>query len=997
MKKPSRCSTCSLAACKMVQPSASAASEIMFLSTSPGIGTSNAFRCAGGTIVRGLLRKLAEADTSVAAVQSKIGYGYSVWCRVPEDENLKKSQILSCKELVSGPYLAARAPKVILAFGGQQISTFFGSASSKKGEMRGSNYTHRWPGGKQSLVIFTISLSWLASSPGLAGLVVSDIKSALKAYTGATVPSVSYEDLRHQYDVPLNLKDTKELLEEYSVYKKGGKPIEQSLMSLDTETNTLFPWWDQAKIISISAGFSKDKALSFAVDHKDSAYELADIAPWVLKLTMSNHPKAWWNFKFDHGMFNIAFKRRLKEVMTPGLSKDINKITGCSWKELLETAFIKNTRWDGQLGEHLLDEDKSGFYSLKSVILDYIPHLYGYEDVLKESLIKIEEKALGKIDGLLEEMNLSEIGVDTDIMEVTTSLLDVKATYDSKKKSIFRKIRGFKSRGRDGRAKMEEEKLKHLATCYSRLRSAIIKGKKEYKDSIFSKSPDVASQTPLWTYEDINLQLLLTYGAIDAAATASISNTQRKILNQQSKIHCSGKQPILSLMDRHALPLSTLFSTIQGEGVYVDQKYAKELSETLATEISKMETDIKQELSSDFPGLATDELNFNSDKDLANILIGWYGLPVLEETKSKQASMKGEHLKVYKNKHSNKVAGLLVDYSAVRKAKSDFVDKFLYLSDYDSRVHGNYKLHGTATGRASGNNPNLTNIPAKVKTSTGEHVIKKCLICTPLQEDKNPDVQALAVKYNWTSSDRLIMVDADLSGAEIRILTRFAPDQGLITAIRNGLDVHSWMTSEIHGVDYDEIQALRKGNTPRGKHLDSLRDGTKAVVFKIMYGGTPDDKNLMNMIFNRFPAIPRYMESCKREIYNKEILVTPNGRPRRFPLVKLSRNIERRNYRQGINFNVQSYCSDIVMHTLLQIYRNLKELRGRLLLTVHDSIVFEIPEKELHLLDDFLDKYITEHINSSFPDIEVPMTYGYKLGFNYGEMLSLTDWKVKYG
>jgi DNA polymerase-1 len=283
-------------------------------------------------------------------------------------------------------------------------------------------------------------------------------------------------------------------------------------------------------------------------------------------------------------------------------------------------------------------------------------------------------------------------------------------------------------------------------------------------------------------------------------------------------------------------------------------------------------------------------------------------------------------------------------------------------------------------------------VPERVSALGKSYIVKKCIVATPIHRDSwwdSRENQRTAIRYGWTKEDSLVVVDADLSGAEIRILTRYAQDPGLIQAIKGGLDVHSWITSEVHGLPYEDIQAYRKEDTDRGQKYSDLRDGTKGVVFKIIYGGTPEDRNLMDMIFNRFPAIPRYMAETKNAIRGKEILVTPNGRPRRFPLVRMSNKIERRNYRQGINFNVQSYCSDIVMSVLHNIYTHLSKVRGRLMLTVHDSIVFEVPSSEAANINAFLDKHITQHIASEFPDIPVPMTYGFKVGKNYGEMSKL--------
>jgi DNA polymerase I-like protein with 3'-5' exonuclease and polymerase domains/uracil-DNA glycosylase len=994
-KKPSRCSSCPLSECKIVQPSASKATEVVFLAAVPPQGTSRAFGDFGGTIIRGLLKKLGEEHSSVKVMEPKTGFAYAVWCRLPEEVNLKKSHIEYCRDNVSLSYLETLKPRVILAFGGQDISTFLGVAGQKKGEMRGTSYKHKWRSGGYSTVVFTISLRWLVAKPGLSSIVCNDIITASKEYVGSTIKRVDFGDLADRYDCPTTLVETREVIDAYSVYS-GPDGVEQTLMGMDTETSSLFSWDTRTKVISLSAAFSKDMALSFAVDHREASYSLEDIAPWVIKLTMSPHPKCWWNYKFDLGMFKFSFLRRLKEVMTPGLSKDILRITGCTWGELLSKNLINNTRWDGILAKHLLQEALQGFYGLKFSILEYLPELYGYEETLNLNRTKVEECRLGDIDKDMEELSLLDLKIDTDLMCTTTPLMDVRRVYEEGKRKIARRVRGFINQGRDGRSDLERIKLNSLAIAYADLRAKILKGKKDFQSTLYVKKADIAGQPTLYTYEDLDKDLLLAYGAIDAAATVSICQAQRKELYKQSKsIKDKSKKSIMSLMDSHCLPLSDLFSTIQAEGVYVDQEYSTQLQGRLSTDINQVVKTIKGLLKTDFPGCNTENLNFSSDRDVGNILIGWYGLPVLEVTdKDNLPSMKGVHLKVYNKKHKNKVAGLLVDLTTLRKAKSDFVDKFLYLSSYDEKLHGNYSLFGTTTGRASGNNPNLTNVPERVEALGQEYIVKKCIIPTPIHKKEWWIENApLASKYGWYEGDKLVVVDADLSGAELRILTRFAPDKGLIGAIINGLDVHSWITSEIHGIPYEEINSTRKESSPRGKYLNGLRDGTKGVVFKIMYGGVPEDKALMYTIFNRFPAIPKYMEDTKREVLREGLLVTPNGRPRRFPLVRFSQQIERRNYRQGINFYVQSYCSDIVMHTLNNIYLKLQGIRGRLLLTVHDSIVFEIPESNIHKLNEFLTKNITEHIQTSFPDIPVPMTYGYKIGRDYGEMYSLKDWR----
>jgi DNA polymerase-1 len=388
---------------------------------------------------------------------------------------------------------------------------------------------------------------------------------------------------------------------------------------------------------------------------------------------------------------------------------------------------------------------------------------------------------------------------------------------------------------------------------------------------------------------------------------------------------------------------------------------------------------------------------------LGNIIFGYYGLPVLEETERGEPSLTDSVLQRYHKEHGNSVAMLVSKYRKLNKALSDFVEKLDYLSGYDSRLHGNIHLNGAKTGRTSSSDPNLQNITERVvitetDDTKSEYVIKKIITASPINDPSNPGWskglprEYFMDKYRWQDGEKLVVVDADLSGAEVKVMTRFAPDPGLIQALTDGFDAHSWITSEIHGIPYEDVQTKRKLDTEEGKRLDNLRGGTKAVVFKILYGGEPEDQALKELIFRRFPGIPKYLEEVRRAVHREGKIFTPNGRARRFPLVKVDRWVASRNERQAINYNIQSYCSDIVLNMLVNLASNMHEIRGRLMLTVHDSVVFECPESEVSKLPDFLQRHITDHIASEFPDIPVPMTFGYKLGWNYGEMYSIKDW-----
>jgi DNA polymerase I-like protein with 3'-5' exonuclease and polymerase domains len=168
-------------------------------------------------------------------------------------------------------------------------------------------------------------------------------------------------------------------------------------------------------------------------------------------------------------------------------------------------------------------------------------------------------------------------------------------------------------------------------------------------------------------------------------------------------------------------------------------------------------------------------------------------------------------------------------------------------------------------------------------------------------------------------------------------------------------------------------------------------------VFGTLYGITAHGLNarmgfteeraqeIINKLMNRFPDIQTYIEDTKREISLKGFVATPYGRFRRFPMAKVGRWMEGRNHRQGVNFLIQSYCSDIVMSCLKNIAATRRDVALRLLLTVHDSICFEMPLRLIKELPAYLNRSVEGHIKSVFPDMPVTMPYDVTVGYSYGE------------
>lgn len=989
--KPSSCYECPLYDQDVFVPGGFTTSNVIVMSDCPP-SFGGHFSARGETLIKGVIDQLASEEKSegkntiMQEFKKECQYMYSTMCH---SDPLRKESIEYCRDTQVLSKIMASKAKVVLCLG-PSLASFFKLQRINEKDLRGLILDYRLPNGTSIKLVFSIGVKHFLRSPGLYTVLAGDIKRAALTLRNIQSDRLDIWSLQKEYDIATELSDIKEICKEYRVYSNG-KPIGQTIMSLDTETNTLFPWWEESRIISLSAGFGGRKACSFLVNHREAKFSLEDVLPWLLMITSSDHPKAWWNYKYDLQMFMALFSR---VKFTPGLVSDIERLTGKSIELLRKNHGILNTRWDGILGEHLLDEDKKGWYSLKSVIADYKYELYGYEDVLDEAKAQIAKEKEAEVDSKIRRASLTSLVGECGSFDGSLPAESLKEQYEELKKALNRKHKRAKSTRNERLLDIVSNKLEILKGEYQSLKSKAASSAKVLSETYYVKRPKRAGLPALFTYEDIEVPLLLLYGAIDADGTADICLEQRRLLHKEDK---SGSNPYsrttLSLMSRHCLPLTSVLATIQSEGVFTCRDTLNSMTDTLTSQIRKTKSEIEDTLQEDFPYIEVGALNLKSSNSIGNILLGYYGLPVLQETETGQASFTEDVLKQYAEEYKNPVAIKLTKYNKLLKARDTYMVGLGELSGYDDRLHGNINLNGACTGRSSSSAPNLQNIPEWILDYPIKSVIRTTPIESPTWENSGGYSREYYMrKYRWEEGERLVMVDADLSGAEVKVMSRFAPDEALIDALNNGLDAHSWITSEIHDVPYEDIESKRKLDTEEGNRLAGLRQGTKGVVFKILYGGEPEDQALKELIFRRFPGIPKYLDQIKTEVYENGKVYTPNGRCRRFPMVRVSDWAARRMYRQAINFGIQSYCSDIVLNMLNNIFNTLHEIRGRLLLTVHDSVVFECPESEVKNLDSYLNRNITDHIASEFPDIPVSMPFSYKIGWNYGLMHSPKNW-----
>ena len=1019
--KPAACATCPLYGNRMAVTVSSASVSVLFLLGSPyeskGNFSSLSFADRASDIVKRAIKDLvleeARGVTTLSLVKPMdmlkrgMSFLYSVQCLGSDNTN---KIIDTCAANFTHHTIYTRKPKVIVAMGSVALKSLGLNGGIKN--LRGCVVKAKICG-EEFLVVPTISpMSLLGDDAGLYSIMKNDIaRAATVAFTGRGI-DVDVSELTNGYAFPNTLSELDALSSEFANYSFNGQPAENSMMSLDTETNTLKPWSSTARIIMLSAAVAPGKATAIFLEHAKAPYDWRKALPYALRITMSKNPKAWWNYKFDYQMFKYALMPKVKDLCTSASYKtELESIVGHSLEDILKADGINNTKWDGLLGEHMLDEDKKGYYSLKTVVSDYVPDFSGYEEKLKDEFKKAQEnKLLNSITEFKDPVVKPVLGIDEEELpfrmpsedKTYSELLGIaedrlEKTIELRKAQIKKNYPNLTApelaakklvlKTRENRlaewVKREKAELKH----YERfLQDYVVESKISFDEG--------ADKEEAVTYEDLDPLVLQQYAAIDADVTFQICRKQRVNANKEDKkIESPGVQKHLTLMGRHYLPLTEALSKMQSEGVWVDKEYLQGLHVSIKESSEKIEQEIRDTLSNDL-GINTDKdsLVLNNPKTLANIFTAYYGLPVIKRTDKGFSSVDEDTLQAYAE-GGNEVAKKVLIWRKLGKAKSTYVDSFLDLSSEDGKIHGNIHINGTATGRCSSSTPNLQNTPHML----GDTNIKKSFIPSPIHEDSwwdNPANVEQAKEYGWEKGDKLVWVDLDFSGAEVRVLTRYAPDKSLIEALVSGLDVHSWMTSEIHGYTYDEVNT---GRSVKGSEMEALRSDTKKVVFGTLYGITAHGLNarmgfteeraqeIINKLMNRFPDIQTYIEDTKREISLKGFVATPYGRFRRFPMAKVGRWMEGRNHRQGVNFLIQSYCSDIVMSCLKNIAATRRDVALRLLLTVHDSICFEMPLRLIKDLPAYLTRAVEGHIKSVFPDMPVTMPYDVTVGYSYGE------------
>jgi DNA polymerase I len=362
------------------------------------------------------------------------------------------------------------------------------------------------------------------------------------------------------------------------------------------------------------------------------------------------------------------------------------------------------------------------------------------------------------------------------------------------------------------------------------------------------------------------------------------------------------------------LPLAPVLFRVENAGVRIDTKVLDGLAKRFGAEVERVGERIFE--------LAGERFNVNSPKQLGVVLFTKLGLPAPPSRgKTKSVSTAQDVLEFLAEKHE--VPRLVLEYRHLAKLKSNYVDALPLLADSDSRVHTTFQAAGTATGRLSSVNPNLQNIP--IRTELGREI-----------------------RAAFTAAPGTQLLSADYSQIELRLLAHFSGDPLLTRAYTEGTDIHTLTASEVFGV-------------PAGTMDKETRNRAKAVNFGIVYGisafglaaqlGIPqaEAKAYIERYFARYQGVRAFIEKTLEQTRKDGLVRTMFGRMRPIPDIE-SRNPNQRGFaeRTAINTPLQGTGADLIKLAMISLDRKLAELKlkTRMLLQVHDELLFEVPLNE---------------------------------------------------
>ncbi|HZK40603.1 MAG TPA: DNA polymerase I [Atribacterota bacterium] len=443
--------------------------------------------------------------------------------------------------------------------------------------------------------------------------------------------------------------------------------------------------------------------------------------------------------------------------------------------------------------------------------------------------------------------------------------------------------------------------------------------------------------------KEIKKTAIMSTGIEDACENAQNILKLKDILEEKME-----EKKLISLFKKIEMPLVKVLGEMEINGIKVNIDFLKKVSRQVDSRLGELKKTIYN--------LSGTEFNINSPKQLSVVLFERLKLPVIKKTKTGY-STNAEVLNILAPQH--KVVSFILEYRELDKLKNTYIDKLpLLVNRKTKRIHTSFHQTVTSTGRLSSSEPNLQNIP--VRTEMGREIRKA-----------------------FITEKGFVLLSADYSQIELRILAHLSQDESLLNAFKNDEDIHAHTASEIFGIDQNIISK-------------QMRRMAKVINFGIIYGmssyglarnlgiGREEAEKYINNYFYRYQGVKKYIEREKEEARKKGYVITLLNRRRYLEGINSKdKNIREFNERIAINAPIQGSAADLIKLAMIKINESFKRecFTSRLLLQIHDELIFEIYQPELEKAKDII-KDIMEHSLKLF----VPIKVNLKTGSNWAEV-----------
>lgn len=443
---------------------------------------------------------------------------------------------------------------------------------------------------------------------------------------------------------------------------------------------------------------------------------------------------------------------------------------------------------------------------------------------------------------------------------------------------------------------------------------------------------------------EVEVGAAATYAAADAETSLRLMPLLHKELERVGGVQ---------LMEEIELPLIPVLVDMEMSGILLDLPFFASLSEELQGRLNEITTQVFQSVGQEF--------NLNSTQQLSDVLFNRLRLepPTRgKKTASGHYSTSAAVLEVLRGKHE--VVDWVLEHRELSKLKSTYLDALPNaVNPTTGRVHTSFSQTGAVTGRLSSSNPNLQNIP--IRTAEGRRV-----------------------RNGFIAGPGNVLLSVDYSQIELRIVAHMAEDEGMLTAFRQGQDIHATTAGAIYSVP---LEAVTK----------EQRRHAKAINFGLIYGMSAfgltrstdltlaESEKFVAAYFEQFPGVKHYLDGIRKIAAEQGYVETLLGRRRYFPMLKTPTNInlKKREEREAINAPIQGTAADIMKIAMLKLSKALQNagLNGKMLLQVHDEIVMECPRNELAATA----RVVQETMQAAY-SLSIPLLTEARWGPSWGEM-----------